>query len=113
MSISHKKAWRQYEAGKEYKRRMGLYETVRNNEQFYRGDQWSGMANRDLPKPVFNILKRVSDYLVCSVASADLQIRFTNEDIPFAESESSVRRYPFYAAEEKGLKTAKRENQIL
>ena len=87
MSISHKKAWRQYEAGKEYKRRMGLYETVRRNEQFYRGDQWSGMANRDLPKPVFNILKRVSDYLICSVASADLQIRFTNENLPFADNE--------------------------
>ena len=32
------KAWQQYEAGKEYKRRIGLYETVRKNERFYRGD---------------------------------------------------------------------------
>ena len=34
------KAWLQYEKGKEYKRRIGLYETVRRNERFYRGDQW-------------------------------------------------------------------------
>ena len=34
-------------------------------------------------------------------------------NVLFAESEGPVRRYPFYAAEEKGLKTAKREKQIL
>ena len=28
------KAWQQYEAGKEYKRRIGLYETVSRNEAF-------------------------------------------------------------------------------
>ena len=85
MNHSVKKAWRQYEAGKSYKRRIGLYETIRKNEQFYRGDQWSGMGGsaNELPKPVFNILKRVSDYLICSVASADLRIRFTDEGLPF------------------------------
>lgn len=38
-------AWRQYEAGRDYKRRIGLYETVRTNERFYRGDQWKGISN--------------------------------------------------------------------
>ena len=32
------KTWQQYEAGKEYKRRIGLYEKTRANERFYRGD---------------------------------------------------------------------------
>jgi len=86
MNNSYKKAWRQYEAGKAYKRRIGLYETVRKNEQFYRGDQWVSSNAADLPRPVFNILKRVSDYLICSVASADLRIRFTNEDLPFIDN---------------------------
>ena len=35
-------AWQQYEAGRSYKRRIGLYETVRTNERFYRGIQWQG-----------------------------------------------------------------------
>ena len=87
MSFSHKKAWRQYEAGKEYKRRIGFYETIRRNEQFYRGDQWSGSAAKDLPKPVFNVLKRVADYLICSVASADIKIRYTNENLPFVSGQ--------------------------
>ena len=83
MNKTYNKAWQQYEAGKEHKRRIGLYETVKRNEQFYRGDQWSESSGSELPKPVFNILKRVCDYLICSVASADLRIRFTNENIPF------------------------------
>ena len=64
------KAWQQYEAGKEYKRRIGLYETVSRNEAFYRGDQWKSGEGGDLPKPVFNLIRRVLDYLICSVASA-------------------------------------------
>ena len=77
------KAWRQYEAGKAHKRRLGLYETVRRNEAFYRGEQWLGNEGGDLPKPVFNMVKRIMDYLVCSVASADLSVRFTDENMPF------------------------------
>jgi hypothetical protein len=82
------KAWRQYEAGKAFKRRIGLYETSRRNEAFYRGDQWSGSEGANLPKPVFNIIKRVADFLICSVASADISVRFTDENIPFADAES-------------------------
>ena len=65
------KAWEQYEAGKEYKRKIGLYSTVRQNERFYRGDQWYANSGEDLPKPVFNIIRRIADYLICSVASSD------------------------------------------
>lgn len=83
------KAWRQYEAGKSHKRRIGLYETTRKNESFYRGDQWASGEGQGLPKPVFNVIKRVVDFLVCSVASADLSIRFTDENLPFATAEEA------------------------
>ena len=89
MNSTLHKAWRQYEAGKAYKRRIGLYETTRKNESFYRGEQWqSGEAN-GLPKPIFNIIHRVIDYLVCSVASADLSIRFSDDNLPFVSSEDA------------------------
>ena len=55
------KTWQQYEAGKEYKRRIGLYEKVRANERFYRGEQWTGQEGAELPKPVFNLVKRIVD----------------------------------------------------
>jgi len=81
------KAWQQYEAGKEYKRRIGLYETAVRNEAFYRGEQWKSGEGADLPKPVFNIIRRVLDYLICSVASADISIKFSDENLPFVEKE--------------------------
>ena len=82
--------WRQYEAGKDYKRRIGLYETVRRNERFYRGDQWRGTA-ADLPKPVFNLVKRITDYLICTVASGKYAISYTDENLPFNGKSVSVR----------------------
>ncbi len=85
-SISKNKAWQQYEKGKEYKRRIGLYETVRTNERFYRGEQWQYGEGKDLPRPIFNIIQRVINFLVCSVASANISLSFTDENLPFAKS---------------------------
>ena len=84
------KAWEQYEAGKEYKRRIGLYETVRTNERFYRGDQWYASGSDELPKPVFNIIRRIADYLICTVAASDISIRYTAENLPFLEKKSDA-----------------------
>lgn len=81
-------AWRQYEAGKDYKRRIGLYENIRRNERYYRGDQWYGSSGLDLPRPVFNIIRRIIDYLVCTVVAGKISISYTNEDLPFTESAS-------------------------
>ena len=85
-SHSLNKAWQQYEKGKEYKRQIGLYETVRKNERFYRGEQWQYGEGKDLPRPVFNIIQRVINFLVCSVASANISLSFTDENLPFAQS---------------------------
>ncbi|MBQ8141092.1 MAG: hypothetical protein IJ038_05290 [Clostridia bacterium] len=84
------KAWSQYEEGKAYKRSIGLYETNRRNERFYRGDQWYGYGGADIPRPVFNVIRRVVDFLVCSVASSDISIRYTDENIPFMTDEAAA-----------------------
>ena len=89
-NYSINKAWKQYESGKEYKRRISLYETVRNNERFYRGDQWQNGEGNGLPHPVFNIIQRVINFLVCSVASANISIRFTDENLAFARSDKEI-----------------------
>ena len=91
MNYHKSKAWRQYEAGKAYKRRIGLYETTRKNQAFYCGEQWSSSDSRELPHPVFNIIRRVVDYLVCSVASTDLSISFTDENMPFCDAAAQER----------------------
>lgn len=78
-------AWQLYEAGREYKRRIGLYETVRRNEKFYRGEQWQG-AGDGLPRPVFNIIRRITDYLIGAVAPSDLSIHYTDDRLPFLDT---------------------------
>lgn len=90
MNHNRNTAWEQYEAGKAYKKRLGLYETVRRNERFYRGDQWQGTEQQPLPKPVFNIIRRVMDYLISSIGSADLSIRFSSGALPYADSEEKT-----------------------
>ena len=54
-------AWRQFEAGREYNRRIGLYENAASAERFYRGDQWKSLTNSQLPTPVFNIIRRINE----------------------------------------------------
>ena len=84
MEKNHK-AWSQYEAGKAYKSQIGLYENNRRNERFYRGEQWYGSDNGELPTPVFNVIRRVVDFLVNSVASTDLKIRYTDDSLPYVK----------------------------
>ncbi len=79
--------WQQYENGKQYKHRIGLYETVRRNERFYRGDQWQ-VCRADLPHPVFNVVRRITDYLVSSVLSGDVSIHYSDAALPFVERAS-------------------------
>lgn len=79
------KAWERFEAGREYKRRIGLYHTVRENERFYRGDQWHGVDPCGLPTPVFNVIKRITDYMVSSVARQPLSIVYSDDSMPVTE----------------------------
>ena len=86
MNDSLSKTWLQYEAGKEYKRRIGLYQAVRQNERFYRGDQWHMIDSGNLSRPVFNVIKRVVDYLVCSVVPESADIVYSDEGLPYLEN---------------------------
>ena len=84
------RAWEQYERGKEFKRRIGLYDTVKTNERYYRGEQWQYGEGKNLPHPVFNIIGRVINYLVCSVCSSDVTIRYDDETLPYITSASEA-----------------------
>ena len=92
MNDSLSKTWLQYEAGKNYKRRIGLYRTVRENERFYRGDQWQMVESGSLPKPVFNVVKRVVDYLVCSIVPENVDISYSDENLPYLNDASASKR---------------------
>lgn len=67
--------WEEYARGRAYNARHGLYETVKQNENFYIGRQWEGVDAPDLDKPVINILKRVVAYFIATIVSDDVAVQ--------------------------------------
>ena len=76
------KAWQRYEQGRSYNNRLSpnLYEMVNTNIEFFSGNQWVHLkqtpAMQRLPKPVFNIIKRVASLFVASLTSSAASISF-------------------------------------
>lgn len=69
--------WGEYQDGQAYKSSLSpsVYDTVRQNESFYIGNQWEGVNAPDLDKPVFNILRRVVTFFISSIVSDDIAVR--------------------------------------
>ena len=69
-------AWRLYELGKQYNNQLvpNQYHLVDTNIEFFVGNQWKGLhensAMAALPKPVFNIIKRIVSLFVASLTSS-------------------------------------------
>lgn len=69
--------WALFEKGRDYNYSIDLYATVNRNERFYRGDQWQGVESGGLPKPVFNIFKRIVGYYISNVMQSRTSMRFS------------------------------------
>ena len=82
--LSSTDEWKLYEKGKEYNISLDLYNKVAENEKFYRGDQWDGIKANGLPKPVFNIFKRIINFYSSSILSTSVSMRFSFAE-PFGE----------------------------
>ena len=74
-------AWRLYEEGRGYNSRLtpNQYAVVETNTEFFAGNQWLHLpdtpAMRNLPHPVFNIIKRVANLFIASLTSSNVTIR--------------------------------------
>lgn len=74
------RAWRLYEEGRNYNMRLSpnQYKLVDTNIEFYAGNQWlhlpSTPAMASLPKPTFNIIKRVTNVQVASLMSSGISV---------------------------------------
>lgn len=75
-------AWRLYELGRTYNNQLvpNQYDLVNTNIEFFVGNQWKGLeknsAMNALPKPVFNIIKRVCSLFVASLTSSSTKVSF-------------------------------------
>lgn len=67
--------WQEYEAGKNYNAKLNLYETVKQNENFFLGKQWEGLNAPDLDKPVLNFLRRVVTYFISMIVTDNVGVQ--------------------------------------
>lgn len=76
------RAWQYYEQGQQYNRSLtpDLYRTVNTNIEFFSGNQWLHIpetpAMSRLPRPVFNIIKRITSLFVASLTSSATTVSF-------------------------------------
>lgn len=75
-------AWKYYELGRAYNNSLvpNQYRTVNTNIEFFAGNQWLHIpdtpAMQRLPRPVFNIIKRVTSLFVASLTSSAVTVSF-------------------------------------
>jgi hypothetical protein len=70
--------WKLFEAGKKYNNNLtpSYYDTVDANLEFYAGNQWRNVDADNMPKPVFNIIKRVVQFMVAQLISSKTKLHF-------------------------------------
>ncbi len=72
--LDPKDIWEEYLSGENYHSQIGLHELVKQNEDFYNGNQWEGVNAPDLEKPVINIFKRAVTYMGSQIISDDVGV---------------------------------------
>jgi hypothetical protein len=68
---------KKYEKGFSFNQQIGLYDTVKVNEDFFIGNQWEGVEANGLPTPTFNFLKQVVLFQVSTITSDNLAMQAT------------------------------------
>lgn len=103
------KDWQLLEAGINYNNRMDppYYETVNANVDFTAGNQWRNLPDSDMPKPVFNILKRVITFFVASLTTTKAAINYS---VPMVSKDNPD---PSRMQEQIGAVIAKKQTDLL
>lgn len=69
--------WSFYREGLGFNNQINLDDTVKSNRNFAIGKQWEGVNANGLPQPVFNILKRVTGFIIASITTDNLKVNVT------------------------------------
>lgn len=94
------RAWELYELGRNYNEMLtpNQYNLVETNTEFFIGNQWLRLPNtramQGLPKPVFNILKRIASLFIASLTSSGTTMHFE----PLAYYDGSNMTDPYHDA---------------
>lgn len=69
--------YKRYDKGVSFNTQINLYDTVKENENFFIGKQWEGVESNGLPTPVFNFMKRVTLFQIATISSNNLSMQAT------------------------------------
>lgn len=90
MNNTPEEIFKEYEEGIAFKESIGLFKTVNESERLFAGDQWAGLNASNMPKPVFNIIKRIVQYKVAAIKSNPTSIVISrdgiNDGVPYKEN---------------------------
>lgn len=67
-------AYQAYQRALDFNTQINLDETVKSNENFFIGKQWEGVQANGLPTPQFNILKRVTGFIVATITTDNIKL---------------------------------------
>lgn len=70
-------AYYEYQKGLDFNNQINLEDTVRSNQNFVIGKQWEGVKANGLPTPVFNVLKRVTGFIVSTITTDNVKVNVT------------------------------------
>lgn len=68
---------KKFEKAFDFNQQIGLFDTVKVNEDFFVGNQWEGVQHNGLPTPMFNFLKQVVLFQVATITSDNLAMQAT------------------------------------
>lgn len=82
--------WKLYELGLDYNMQIGYKNNCDKNERFYAGDQWHGVKAGNLPTPVFNLYRRITDYIISYILSSPVKISYRSENAEAADTLTKI-----------------------
>lgn len=110
--MNNTKDWELYEAGVKYNQSLygadrDYYDVINTNIAFANGDQWRNVTGEGLPKPVFNIIKRVKQFKIASLKSNNIAIQIQpmeyRPDDSDEQMQSSIHKTDLANAEVKNI----------
>lgn len=110
--MNNTKDWELYEAGVKYNQSLygadrDYYDVINTNIAFANGDQWRNVTGEGLPKPVFNIIKRVKQFKIASLKSNNIVIQIQpmeyRPDDSDEQMQSSIHKTDLANAEVKNI----------
>lgn len=80
------RVWREYEQGKNYFHKLGIYEQTDENFRMYEGDQWHGLESGGERLPILNIISPIVKYKVAMVAQNGMSIHYSSMNFENAQA---------------------------